>query len=103
MRIVQSVQICQKETHVHENGHDERYKYVGMQCQNNGNLGEMRYTWKPHMKRNKNLIYDYDMGAETENRDIQKYIKNDNPETVETDNQKEIFFARTRVVMRLIR
>jgi hypothetical protein len=55
------------------------------------------------MKRNKNLIYDYDMGAETENRDIQKYIKNDNPETVETDNQKEIFFARTRVGMRLIR
>jgi hypothetical protein len=44
MRIMQSVQICQKKTHVHENGHDERYKYVGMQCQNNGNLGEMRYT-----------------------------------------------------------
>jgi hypothetical protein len=35
-----------KETHVHENGHDKRYKYVGMQCQNNGNQSKMSYTWK---------------------------------------------------------
>jgi len=62
-----------------------------MQCQNNGNLGEMRYTRKTHMERNENLIYDYDRGTETESRDIQKYIKNDNSETVETDNQRRFF------------
>jgi len=59
-----------------------------MQCQNNGNL--MSYTQKTHMKMNENPIYDYDRGAETESRDIQKYAKNDNPKTVETDNRKKI-------------
>jgi hypothetical protein len=29
-RIVQFVQICQIETHVHENRHDERYKCIEM-------------------------------------------------------------------------
>jgi hypothetical protein len=60
---VQSIQICRKKTLVHENGHDERLKCVGMQCQNNSNLGEMNYNRKTHIERNKNLIYDYDRGT----------------------------------------
>ena len=59
---MQSIQICRKKTHVHENGHDERLKCVGMQCQNS-NLGEMSYTQKTHMERKENLIYDYDRGT----------------------------------------
>jgi len=42
------------------------------------------------MERNKNPIYDYYMDAEKENRDTQKYTKNDNQETVEINNQTEI-------------
>ena len=59
---MQSIQIFRKKTHVHENGHDERLKCVGMQCQNS-NLGEMNYNRKTHIERNKNLIYDYDRGT----------------------------------------
>jgi hypothetical protein len=50
----------------------------------------MSYTQKTHMERNENPIYDYDRGAETESKDIQKYAKNDNPKIVETDNRKKI-------------
>jgi hypothetical protein len=32
-RVVQSVQIYQTKTHIHENEHDKRYKCVEMQCQ----------------------------------------------------------------------
>lgn len=70
MRIVQYVQTCQKETHVHENKHDERYKCIEMQCQNNGNQGKMSYTKKTYMEKNKNLIYKYNKGVETESKDI---------------------------------
>jgi hypothetical protein len=41
------------------------------------------------MERNENLIYDYYMDAEKENRDTLKYAKNDNQETVEINNQTE--------------
>jgi hypothetical protein len=42
------------------------------------------------MERKENPIYDYYMDAEKESRDTQKYAKNDNQETVETNNQTEI-------------
>lgn len=36
-RIVQSIQIYQKETHVHKNKHDEKYRCIEIQCQDNDN------------------------------------------------------------------
>ena len=42
------------------------------------------------MERNENSIYNYYMDAEKENKDTQKYVKNDNQETVEINNQTEI-------------
>jgi hypothetical protein len=80
---VQYVQIYQKEKDVHKNEHDERYKCAEMRYQDNDNKDEKSYTLKTHMERNENLIYDYDRDAEME--------KNDNLETVEKDNQKEIY------------
>jgi hypothetical protein len=42
------------------------------------------------MERNKNPVYDC-YRAKKKNRDTQKYIKNDNQETVETNNQTRIY------------
>jgi hypothetical protein len=42
------------------------------------------------MKKIENPIYDYYKDTKKENRDIQKYAKNDNQEIVETNNQMEI-------------
>jgi hypothetical protein len=42
------------------------------------------------MEKTKNPIYDYYRDAKKENIDIQKYAKNDNQETVETNNQMGI-------------
>jgi hypothetical protein len=47
------------------------------------------YIQRTHMERNENPIYDYYMDAERENRDTQRYAKNDNQETVEINNQTE--------------
>jgi len=66
------------ETHVHGSGHDEKYKYDEMQYQNIDNQDTRNYIQRTHMERNKSPIYDYYMDAENENRDIQKYTKNDN-------------------------
>ena len=41
------------------------------------------------MERNENPIYDYYMDAKKENRDTQRYTKNDNQDTVEINNQTE--------------
>jgi hypothetical protein len=46
-----------------------------------------KHTWRG----TKNPIYDCYRDAKKENRDTQKYIKNDNQETVETNNQTEIY------------
>jgi len=78
------------ETHVHGSEHDGKYKYGEMQCQNSDNQDAMNYNQRTHRERNKNLIYDYYMDAEKENRDTQKYAKNDNQKTVEINNQTEI-------------
>ena len=86
---MQSVQNYQMETHVHGSGHDEKYKYGEMQCQNINNQDARNYIQRTHMERNENPIYDYYMDAEKENRDTQKYAKNDNQETVEINNQTE--------------
>jgi hypothetical protein len=77
------------ETHVHGSGHDGKYKYSEMQYQNIDNQDARNYIQKTHIERNKNPIYDYYMDAEKENRDTQKYVKNDNQETVEINNQTE--------------
>jgi uncharacterized membrane protein len=42
------------------------------------------------MEKTENSIYDYYRDAKKENRDIQKYAKNDKQEAVETNNQMEI-------------
>jgi hypothetical protein len=70
-----------------KNRDDERYKCVEMHCQNIDNQGEMSCYQKTHMERNKNPVYR----AKKKNRDTQKYIKNDNQETVETNNQTRIY------------
>ena len=77
------------ETHVHGSGHDGKYKYGEMQCQDIDNQDARNYIQKTHMERNKNLIYDYYMDAEKENRYTQRYTKNDNQDTVEINNQTE--------------
>ena len=84
---MQSVQNYQMETHVHGSGHDEKYKSGEMQCQNIDNQDARNYIQKTHMERNENPIYDYYMDAEKENRDTQRYAKNDNQETIEINNQ----------------
>ena len=45
---------------------------------------------KTHKEKTENPICDYYRDAKKENIDSQKYIKNDNQETVETNNQKGI-------------
>ena len=45
---------------------------------------------KTHVEKTENPIFYYYMDTKKKNRDIQKYAKNDNQETVETNNQKEI-------------
>jgi hypothetical protein len=78
------------ETQVHGNRHDKRYKCIDMQCQNIDNQG-LRSCNKFFLKRNKNPIYDCYMDIKKESRDTQKYGKNDNQKTVETNNQTEIY------------
>ena len=87
---MQSVQIYQTEKHVHENGHDGRYTCDEIQCQNIDNQGERNYSQKTHKEKTENPIYYYYRDAKKENIDIQKYVKNDNQETVEINNQKGI-------------
>ena len=77
------------ETHVHGSGHGGKYKYSEMQCQDIDNQDVRNYIQKTHMERNENPIYDYYMDAEKENKDTQRYVKNDNQETVEINNQTE--------------
>jgi hypothetical protein len=47
------------ETHVHGSGHDGKYKYGEMQCQNIDNQGARNCNQRTHMERNENSIYDY--------------------------------------------
>ena len=77
------------EIHVHGSGHDGKYKYGEMQCQDIDNQDARNYIQKTHMERNENPIYDYYMDAKKENRDTQRYAKNDNQETVEINKQTE--------------
>ena len=74
------------ETHVHGSEHDGKYKYGEMQCQDIDNQNARNYIQKTHMERNENPIYDYYIDAEKENRDTQRYAKNDNQGIVETNN-----------------
>ena len=57
------------ETHVHEIKHDERYKYVEMQCQYTDNQGARRCNQETHMERNENPIYDCYKDPKKEIRD----------------------------------
>jgi len=74
-RIVHSIQICQTETHVYKNIHDERYKCIEMKSQDIDNQSERSCNKKTHMQRNKNLIYDCDRDATKKSKDSQKYAK----------------------------
>ena len=87
---VQSVQIYQTEKHFHENEHDERYTCDEIQYQNIDNQGERDCSQKIYKEKTENLICDYYRDARKENINIQKYVKIDNQETFETNNQKEI-------------
>jgi hypothetical protein len=62
-----------------------------MQCQNNDNQGVRSCNQETHMERNENLIYDCYRDAKKESRDTQKDVKNDNQETIETNNQIKIY------------
>ena len=53
---LQSVSNYQMETRVHESGHDKRYKYVEMQCQNTDNQGARSCNQETPMERNENPI-----------------------------------------------
>ena len=55
-----------------------------VRCDVKTSITKMRGTIskKKHMERNENPIYDYYMDAKKENRDTQRYAKNDNQETV---------------------
>jgi hypothetical protein len=86
---LQSVQNYQTEKHVHKNGHDERYKYVEMQCQNIDNKGEKSCNQNTHIERNE-IQFMIVIGRKNESRDIQRYAENDNQETGETNNQTGI-------------
>jgi hypothetical protein len=75
-----AVQNLQKETHSHENKHDGRHIYVERRNRDNDNQGVRNYSLRIHKERNKNPIYEHDMDAETENKDTQKYVENNNQE-----------------------
>ena len=54
------------------------------------NQGESNCSKKTHKENTENPIYDYYRDAKKENIDNQRYVKNYNQETVETNNQKGI-------------
>ena len=63
-----------------------------MRCQDNDNQGEKSYSLRTHIEMNKNLIYYYDMDAETKNKDTQMYVKKHNQKNVVKGNQKETYY-----------
>jgi hypothetical protein len=48
-----SIQNLQKKTHLHENKHDKRHKYVEMLNQDNDNQDERNYILRTHIEMNK--------------------------------------------------
>ena len=63
------VQNSLKETHLHENKHDERHRYVEMLSQDNDNQEEKSNILRTHVERNENLTYVHDMDAKKKNKD----------------------------------
>jgi hypothetical protein len=63
------VQTSQKERHLHENEHDERYKYDEILNQDNDNQDGMSYSLKTHKEKTENLIYEHDMDAKKGNKE----------------------------------
>jgi hypothetical protein len=71
-----SIQNLQKKTHLHENKHDGRYKYVEMLNQNIDNQGERNYILRTHMKMNENSTYEHDMDVKKKKKQRHpKYTK----------------------------
>jgi hypothetical protein len=64
---VLSLQNLLKETHLHENKHDEIHKYVEMLSEDNNNQNEKNYILRTHMERNENPTYKHDMDAKKGN------------------------------------
>ena len=75
-----TVQISQKERHVHENEHDGRHKYNEILNQDNDNQDGMSYSLKTHKEKTGNLIYEHDIDTERGNKDTQKYVRSYNQE-----------------------
>jgi hypothetical protein len=68
---VLSIQILQKETHLHEIRHDRRHKHVEMlNYQDNDNQDKMTYNLRTHMEMKENSTYEHDMDVKKENKDI---------------------------------
>jgi hypothetical protein len=84
---VLSVQNLQKETHLHENKHDKRHKYVETLNQDNDNPNEKNYILRTYMEMNENPTYEHDMDGKKRNKDTQKYIENHNQEYNETNTK----------------
>jgi hypothetical protein len=63
------VQILQKETHLHENEHDERHIYVEMLNRDDDNQDESNYNLRTHKEMNRNPTYEYGMNKKIENKD----------------------------------
>jgi ankyrin repeat protein len=77
---VLSVQILQKETHLHENKRNGRHKYVEMLNQDNDNQNERNYILSKNMEMNGNPTYKHGMDAKKKNKDTRKYVENHNQE-----------------------
>jgi len=67
-----------------------KWKNMFMKTDMTGDIHAMRFNVKTHKEKTENPIYDYYRDAKKENIDNQRYVKNYNQETVETNNQKEI-------------
>ena len=90
------VQNSLKETHLHENKHDERHRYVEMLSQDNDNQNKKNYILREHIERNENPTYEHDMDIKKENTDTQKYLESYNQEYDETYTQTKIFFGEQK-------
>ena len=85
MKPLQYVQNYQKKTHVHENGHDEKYKCGETQCQN---IYKMQGTiTKEDTWRGTKIQFMIIIWTQKGKTETQKYVKNDNQETVGIGNQ----------------
>jgi hypothetical protein len=63
-----AVQNLQKETHFHDNEHDERHIYIERRNRDYNNQDARNYNLRTHKEINENPIYEHDTNAKTENK-----------------------------------